>query len=333
MNTVYTNIKNGDAMKATFKVTTILINAILLLSRIALLLKKNEVLETLSKLDTFKNGLHNKSQTFLQKYAVLACCWCFLFPITIIIITTAEIFSNTDKYPTVYLSLGQNSTWDQKLRFFIYIAGHSTVYMMHFLAFPGLMIILLSFIYLSFMKTFQKHLEAVRIRLLERFSKEEISKALVIFTVGKKIHLDIDKSVQLFSFLAYVLIFSNILQMISGIVTSFMSDKGMIQLMYTYVTLGVTIIWFVALTLCGTQVGKTELFVRNLSQDVITKNFGVEADGLKKLVYMNLFNACANFELKFTGCGMFVVDKKLFLTVTGIMVTYGVLFATEMSKM
>ncbi|GFQ84342.1 uncharacterized protein TNCT_697081 [Trichonephila clavata] len=333
MNTVHTSLKSGDPVKTTFKVTTILINVILLLLRIALLLKKNEVLETLSKLDAFKNGLHNKSQTSLQKYAVFACCWCFMHTITIVIITTAEIFINTDNYLTVHPFVGRKSTWDQKLYFFIYMAGHSTIYLMNFLVFPGLIIILLSFIYLSFVKTFQMHLEALRIRLLERFSKEEISRALAIFTVAKKTHLNIEKSLQLFSFLAYVLIFSNILQMISGIVTNFMSDKGMMQVMYTYVTLGVAIVWFIALTLCGTQVGKTEVLIRNLSQDVITKNFAKEVDGHKKLVYMNLFNACTNFELKFTGCGMFVVDKKLFLTVTGIMVTYGVLFATEVSKM
>ncbi|GFR19960.1 uncharacterized protein TNCT_165191 [Trichonephila clavata] len=331
MNTVHTSLENADAMKTTFRVTTILINAILLLLRITLLLKKNEVLETLSKLDAFKNSLHNKSQASLQKYAVFACCWCFLHPATITIITTAEIFINPEKYPTVNPFVGRKSTWDQKMYFFIYIAGHTTVYLMHFLAFPGLVIVLLSFVYLSFVKTFQKHLEAVRIRLLERFSKVEISKALAIFTMAKKIHLNIEKSMQLFSFLAYVLIFSNILQLISGIVTSFMSDQEIVQGMYTYVTLGVTFVWFIALTLCGTQVEKTEFFIRNLSQDVITKNFGEV--GLKKLVYMNLFNACANFELKFTGCGMFVVDKKLLLTVTGIMVTYGVLFATEVSKM
>ncbi|GFS75399.1 uncharacterized protein NPIL_177081 [Nephila pilipes] len=204
---------------------------------------------------------------------------------------------------------------------------------MHFLAFPGLVMTLLSFIYVSFAKTFEHYLGAMRLRLLESFSREEISRALEIFMVAKKVHQDIEKSVQLFSFLSYVLIFANFLQLISTIVTNFMSDKVIMQILYTYTTLGWTISWFLVLTMCGTQVGKTSIFIRNMGQDVSVKHFGDEVEGRRKLVYLNLFNTCADLDLRFTGWGMFVVDKKLLLTSTGILVTYGVLFATEASKM
>ncbi|GFS32496.1 uncharacterized protein NPIL_22801 [Nephila pilipes] len=204
---------------------------------------------------------------------------------------------------------------------------------MHFFAFPALVITLLTVIYLSFVKIFQKHLDVIRFRLLERFSGKEIFRALVIFSVAKKIHLNIERSVQLFSFLSYALIFANFLQVISGIVTGFLSGKGIIQIMYTYFTLGWTIMCFAALSMCGTQAGKARLFIKNMTQDIITKNFGDEKVGRKKLEYMNIFNLCADFDLRFTGWEMFVVDKKLLLTVTGILVTYGVLFATEVSKM
>ncbi|GFQ84338.1 uncharacterized protein TNCT_697071 [Trichonephila clavata] len=330
--TIYLSLTSGIEFKTTYAVTTILINSLLLLLRIALLLKKNEVLKTLSKLSAFRNGLQNKSQIPLRKYAILASCLTLLLPLVMVISSTVELLINIDKFSSIYLHADQNSTWDRKLCLALFMASFSTVYMMHYIAFPGLVIVLLSFVYLTFVKTFQQHLEAMRLRLLERFSKDEISKSLAIFTAVKNIHLNIEKSMQLFSFLAYVLIFSNILQMISGIVTSFMSNKGMGNFIITSTTLGFIIIWFIALTLCGAQVEKTEVFLRNMSQDIITKNFGDEIDGHKNLVYMNLFNACADFELRFTGCGMFVVDKKLFLPVTGIMVTYGVLFATEVSK-
>ncbi|GFS34091.1 hypothetical protein TNIN_456571 [Trichonephila inaurata madagascariensis] len=59
------------------------------------------------------------------------------------------------------------------------------------------------------------------------------------------------------------------------------------------------------------------------------KNFVKKGEEQKDL---NILSACSDIELRFTGWGMFVVDKTLFLTTTGVLVTYGVLFATEASK-
>ncbi|GFT92145.1 uncharacterized protein NPIL_267151 [Nephila pilipes] len=329
VNTVRTSITSGVEYKTTFKVTTITINVILLLLRMALLKQKAAVLMTLSKLDAFRSEQQNSIRKFLRNYSALACCCCFLFPLVLIIGTTTEILLNTDRY----FSGDRISTCSPKMYCVIFIAFHSFIYLMHFLAFPGLVMTLLTIIYLSFVKTFRQHLGSMRYRLLESFSREEISKALAVFALAKKIHRGIERSVQLFSFLSYVLIFSNFLQLISSIVTSYMSDKIFIQIMYTYITLGWTILWFISLTMCGSQIGKIEIFIKNMSQDIIAKNFGDEEEEHKKLVYINLFNTCADINLRFTGWEMFVVDKKLLLTITGILVTYGVLFATEVSKM
>ncbi|GFQ69256.1 hypothetical protein TNCT_395821 [Trichonephila clavata] len=77
--------------------------------------------------------------------------------------------------------------------------------------------VLLSFMYLSFVKTFRRHLDKMRCRLLENLSRKEISSALVVFMVAKNIYRDIEKAVSFISFLVYVLIFGRILQAVSVI--------------------------------------------------------------------------------------------------------------------
>ncbi|GFS56931.1 uncharacterized protein NPIL_395631 [Nephila pilipes] len=90
--------------------------------------------------------------------------------------------------------------------------------------------------------------------------------------------------------------------------------------------------WFVVLTTCGSLGAETEAFFKNMIQEVISKNFGVKSKGHKELMYMNLLNSYSGWELRFTGWGIFEIDKKLFLTVSGVLVTYGVLFASELRK-
>ncbi|GFY64462.1 uncharacterized protein TNIN_470371 [Trichonephila inaurata madagascariensis] len=91
-----------------------------------------------------------------------------------------------------------------------------------------------------------------------------------------------------------------------------------------------TVIWFIWLTTCGSQVTGLELFIKNMNQEVISENFDKDPERLKEFEYMSLFNSCSNFEMSFTGWGMFTVDKKLFLTVTSIIVSYGVMFASNL---
>ncbi|GFY59775.1 uncharacterized protein TNIN_405191 [Trichonephila inaurata madagascariensis] len=93
-----------------------------------------------------------------------------------------------------------------------------------------------------------------------------------------------------------------------------------------------TAVWFVVLTMCGSQSSGPELFIKNMAQEVISENFGMKYESQREMVYMNLLNSCSGYEVRFTGWGMFEVDKKLFLTVSSILVTYSVLFASELRK-
>ncbi|GFS60587.1 uncharacterized protein NPIL_116721 [Nephila pilipes] len=328
---IYLNTFNGFESKITFKVTAITLDALLLLLRISFLLNKTNIVRTLSKLYIFNNGEGNVKCFSLRKYAFLACGWCFLFPLTLGIFSISWALMNMNKY-LLSLNFRDHSSSKLEIYYIAFITGNTIMYMNHFLIFPGLVMTLLSFMYLSFLNTFQRFLEEIRLRLLKNFSKKEVSRALVVFAEAKNIHLDIENTMSFTSFLAYVLTFGKIMQVISSVVTNFMPNEEIMRFMHYYVILGWTIIWFLVLTLCGTQAKKSETFIKNMNQEVRTKNFVKEGEGQNCLMYGNLLSTCSDVELRFTAWGMFEVDKKLFLTVTGVLVTYGVLFATELSK-
>ncbi|GFS55774.1 uncharacterized protein TNIN_307581 [Trichonephila inaurata madagascariensis] len=241
--------------------------------------------------------------------------------------------TDIDRMMSMLNMMVQNSTSNSKVIFAIVLSGHQFIFAIHFLVFPGMVMILLSFIYLSFVKDFHGQLEAVRFRLLHNFSSQEVSKTWNVLTVAKSVHQDIEVAFSFITFLAYILTFGNILNVVSIIVTKFLSDKENMQYTYSYTILSWTVLWFVVLTVSGTKSAKIESFIKNLRQEVISKNFDKKPEGRNELACLNFFNAGFDCEFQFTGWGMFKVDKKLFLTISGILITYGMLFATEITKL
>ncbi|GFU79851.1 uncharacterized protein TNCV_3423311 [Trichonephila clavipes] len=299
-------------------------------SEILLLLNRTRILKALSRLYVFGNGHQNLNLSSLRRYAFLACGVCLLFPLAFAIGGISFALLKADKYYSS-VKLFDQSAQNSRVHYVLLVIGHTIMYANHVFLFPGLVMVLLSFMYLSFSMTFKRHLDETRRSLIENFARQEMTTVLMVFAAAKRIHLDIEKTVSFASFLSYVLIFGKIIQVISSVVTDFMSDEETMNIMHLYIILIWTIVWFIVLTMCGTQAKKNEAFIKNMIQEVATKNF-VKERGKRGLEHVNLLNSCSNIELRFTGWGMFVVDKELFLTVTGIMVTYGVLFATEASK-
>ncbi|GFQ71159.1 uncharacterized protein TNCT_447271 [Trichonephila clavata] len=292
--------------------------------------EKTRILKTLSKLYVFGNGHKKTNRSSLRRNAFLACGVCLLFPLALAIGAISFAFLKTDKYLSLVKLFGQ-SVANSRVHYALLVIGQTILYSNHFFLFPGLVMVLLSFIYLSFAKTLKRHLNEMRRNLIENFSRQEMTTVLMVFTAAKKIHLGIEKTVSFVSFLSYVLIVGKIIQVISSVVTDFMSDEEIMNIMHLSISFTWAITWFTVLTMCGTQAKKNEAFIKDINQKVATNNFVKEREK-RGLEHVNLLNLCSDIELRFTGWGMFVVDKKLFLTVTGVLVTYGVLFATEASK-
>ncbi|GFW71657.1 uncharacterized protein TNCV_2548691 [Trichonephila clavipes] len=304
----------------------------MLLLRLTLLLNKSKILKALSKLCAFDGGYRKTIRTPLRKFAIFACGLCFVVPLIIVVGSSIFILGNIDQHPILLKVVNQNSTRASKIVQTFAFIGHQTVYTIHFFMFPGLVMTLLSFVYVSFVKTFLRHLEAMRLALLHNFSRTEVATTMAVFTVARKIHLEIERAVSFLTFLAYVLIFGNIIHLVCMLVSNFMSDEAIMRDAYSISIFSWTAVWFVVLTMCGSQSSGPELFIKNMAQEVISENFGMKYESQREMVYMNLLNSCSGYEVRFTGWGMFEVDKKLFLTVSSILVTYSVLFASELRK-
>ncbi|GFS56926.1 uncharacterized protein NPIL_395611 [Nephila pilipes] len=326
------SIQYGPYTSDTLRFTSVTISAIMLLLRLLVLLNKSRILNTLSKLRAFDGRQQKASRTPLRKFAILACGLCIVVPLSIVVGSSVWILGNIERHPIVLQVISQNSTNKSKVLPALAFIGHQIVYLIHFFMFPGLVMTLLSFVYLSYVRTFRRHLEAIRFELLHNFSREEISKALTVFTVARKIHLDIEKTMSFITLVAYVLVFGNIIHLVCILASNYLSGEESMRDVYSISIFSWTTVGFILLTLCGSQGAEAEVFIKNMIQEVISKNFGMKYESQKEMIYMNLLNSCSVYEVRFTGWGMFEVDKKLFLTVSGVLVTYGVLFASELRK-
>ncbi|GFT64933.1 uncharacterized protein NPIL_25171 [Nephila pilipes] len=193
------------------------------------------------------------------------------------------------------------------------------------------MLSFISFVYLFYVKTFELHLSEIRLTLLEEFSKKNIFRAIIILKKAKNVYHAIETAVSFSAFLAYVLTFTNILYLVCGFISDYLAEDKNTQNGYSLIIFLWTVSWFILLTVCGSQATGIECFIKNMIQEVISSNFDKNPEKYKEFEYLNLMNSCSKFKLQFTGWGMFVVDKRLFLTITGIVVTYGALLASTLS--
>ncbi|GFQ96150.1 uncharacterized protein TNCT_673261 [Trichonephila clavata] len=330
VTTVYSTIISGAVYERTFKVTTIVINVLLLILRISLLQKKTVILKVLSKLYTF--GIEKRNRFSLRKYAVWTCVLLYLILVTLITYCTFLLVCDYDKYAP-YMFLGfKTFSCDMKFLCAILVGTLITMYGIHFIMFPGLVMVFLSFMYLHFAKAFQRHLDEMRIILLKNSSKEQIFRSLMVFKIAREIHQEIEKAVSFISFLACILTFGNIIQVVSSFVTGLATHAGVVQTVYSFATFICSVLWFIVLAMCATEIEKSTVFMKNMIQDVVTMQLGRNLERYSELEFMKLFHVCSDIDFRFTAWGMFAVDKKLILTFTSILVTYGALFETLSDK-
>ncbi|GBO37021.1 hypothetical protein AVEN_109535-1 [Araneus ventricosus] len=296
----------------------------------SLLFIKLRVLKALSSIYAFDNAHGKLMRSPLRKYAILACRSCVLIPVFIAVASIVIVFYNFDRSIKLMLDIQLFSESDSNFILAFAFGMHQTVFMFHFFMFPGLVMTLLSFVYLTYVKSFGRHLASIRFSLLQNFSKENVSRALVVFDMAKKIHLDIENAFSFIAFLSYVLSFCTILNLVCVIASNHLSAVEIVKHGYTISVFSWTVCWFAVLTICGSRLAETENFIKNMSQEIVSRNFLGKLEKNKELIHLYLFSSCTKVELRFTGWGIFDVDKKLFLTISGIMVTYGVLLATEL---
>ncbi|GFR22251.1 uncharacterized protein TNCT_331651 [Trichonephila clavata] len=326
---VYSSIYLGPYASKTLRITSVTISAILLLLRLSFFAYKSKTLKTLSKLRAFGTmsfGHRKQIRTPLRKYAICACGLCIFFPISVAASSMAIISNKIDKYDFRMVT-NHSSTASYALST-ITLSVYQMMYMINFYMFPGLVMTVICFVYLSYVHTFLRHLETIRLRLLQRFFEVEMSRALEVLTMARKIHQDIEKSVSFVTFLAYVLIFGSILHLVCASVSNFLSDEKSMREAYSISIFSWTVTWFVVLTMCGSQVARNEVFIKNMRYEICDAN----PEGPQKLICLNFFDSCSGFKMRFTGWGMFEVNQQLLLTVSGVLITYGVLFASELQK-
>ncbi|KAG8189097.1 hypothetical protein JTE90_028640 [Oedothorax gibbosus] len=323
---IFTSIFSLTYDTPIIKFTSASLHVILFLIRLSLFLKRSQLRKTLRKLRIFaRNGC---TRSIYRNYALFACSVSFVIPLIVAISATVVVLGNSTEHKDITL-IGDETGYSYN----IYMIGFVTtqiLYTVNFLVFPGLVMTFLSFMYLSYIDAVKRHFEAELLNILRNFSHEAISKCLNIFMVANRIHRDMEKSLSLTAFLTYVLTFGNILNIVCIFAVNFLSNMQTLRSLYTNSVFIWTISWFVFLTICGSRATELGYFLKNIVQEVATKSLRYPpVKSSRDLMYLQLFDACSKLNLNFTAWGMFRLNKRLLLTTSGVLVTYGILFASE----
>ncbi|GIY59431.1 uncharacterized protein CEXT_444981 [Caerostris extrusa] len=269
----------------------------------------------------------------VKKYAISACVLSFLLPVSTTVVTSIFVMTDVDGHRSMInkLYFTSNSTVSSEILFGIMSVGLQILTTVHFFIFPALTMTLLSFIYSSYIDILKHRLVSTRQNLFKNVTQRTISDALDFLTAARKIHGDIEESVSFIAFLAYALTFENILNLVCIFSNDFLASMVVLRALYSINNFLCTTIWFIVLTLCGSKANCIGFLLKSLSQDIIThQNIVSKQRGNKELLYLHLLKDCSKLNLRFTGFGMFLVDKKLFLSTSGVLLTYGVLFGRDL---
>ncbi|GIY04493.1 uncharacterized protein CDAR_252901 [Caerostris darwini] len=314
-------------------ITSVSLSMTLLLLRCSLHCKKSQIFKVIRKLHDFSKFHQHFPLPSVKKYAISACVLSFLLPISTTVVTLIFVMTDVDGHRSMInkLYFTSNSTVSSEVLFGIMSVGLQILTAVHFFIFPALTMTLLSFIYSSYIDILKHRLVSTRQNLSKKVTQQTISEALDFLTAVRKIHGDIEDSVSFIAFLAYALTFENILNLVCIFSNDFLSSMVVLRALYTINNFLWTTVWFIVLTLCGSKTNCIGFLLKSLSQDIIThQNMDSKLRGNKELLYLHLLKDCSKLSLRFTGFGMFLVDKKLFLSTSGVLLTYGVLFGRDL---
>lgn len=327
---IYSSVFQISHPTKILKFTTASLHVILFLMRASMYSKKSSILKVLSKLKHFEDSLQNKNRRSLRKCALFTCSVSVAFPFIILATVLPFVLSDFEQHSgTSYLS--RTMLHSSRTLFQLAFTALQVVYTIHAFVFPALVMTLLGFIYKSFVDVFRRHITEIRMDLQKDLSRETVSRSLKILETAQRMHCQVEEAISFTIVLAYALAFGNVLNLVGVISSDYMSSIKVVRDVYFLCIFLWTTTWFVLLTLCGSRVFRASHFLKSIALEIIPKNL-IDARfiGNKELIYVQLFNTCSKLELHFTAWGMFQVDKKLLLTTSGVMVTYGVLIATEL---
>lgn len=312
------------------KFTSASLHIILLFLRISLFSKRSRLSKILKKLRIFANLNQNDlPNSMAKKLAIFACGLCFVVPTVV----SGAIIVIVLCYPDHHKDLNyfvRNET-SSHFVYNIMFAVIQTAYTIVFLVFPGLVMTLLSFMYLSYINAIKRRFLSEKKKLLSNFSQQAVSECLNVLMTAKKIHSEMEEALSLIAFLTYVLTFGNILNIVCVFATNFMSSMKTIRSVYTINVFIWTVSWFVVMTICGSRATGLGNFLKDVAQDIVARSLrDLRRKSSKDLIHLQLFGAFSKLDLCFTAWGMFRVNKRLLLTTSGLLVTYSVLFASEL---
>ncbi|GFY70632.1 uncharacterized protein TNIN_266081 [Trichonephila inaurata madagascariensis] len=316
------------------KFTSISLRTTLFILRCILYCKRNQILKVIHKLQSFSKSQQCVLHSSERRYVTLGCVLSFLFPAVIVVISIAFLMTDTEAHKGIYEKFFHIRNISNLSKTLIGILSTllQTLFTLHYFVFPALIMTLLSFVYSSYSNILKHRLLDVRQDLLTDMTQSALSETLKILSTARKIHSFVENSVSFIAFLCYVLIFENILNLVCVLTNNFIWSSKTIRLMHSINIFFWTTTWLMILTLCGSKIKRIKHFLKHLMQDIVPRQNHSHKPGneSKEMLYLLLLNECSKFNLQFTGWGMFLIDKKLFLSIASILVTYGVLFATEL---
>ncbi|GFQ89426.1 uncharacterized protein TNCT_710991 [Trichonephila clavata] len=164
--------------------------------------------------------------------------------------------------------------------------------------------------------------------LLTAMSHETIEKSMSLIIEATKVYRLIEDGLSLGTFLMYVFVFINFLNLVAISVSNFSDTVVALRIISFIIVFAWTIGCFFHLTLKGSRLVDVCNLWKNLKQDIIKECIHKQAYSSEVVSHLLLFLETAELNLVYTGWGMFELNRSLLLSMVGAIISYSVLIIT-----
>ncbi|GBN23742.1 hypothetical protein AVEN_125634-1 [Araneus ventricosus] len=308
-----------------YMLTTSATSLSIMILRLSIALKRNEIISLISHLQSFVDKYQVKRYVSRKKELDIMCYINLTVPpsigIIFVLFFQEKFDSLRDEYLLDYCS---NHPIHEK----IYLIIFTLAYTIHFYVTSLLCTTLFTAIFNAYVDAMKQMLTETYRRLRLDISIKNISCASELLLKAQKTYQRIEDALSFSIFIAYLLIFVNFLNLVSISGSDFAQNSLQLRAVVFFLIFCWTASSFVKLTLAGSRlIDVSEAWKQN-QQDIVRHCSRLKIKNEKELSYLLMFLEESRIDLAFTGWGIFRLERSLLLTIAEAMVSYSVLVAT-----
>ncbi|GFT12972.1 uncharacterized protein NPIL_291381 [Nephila pilipes] len=309
-------------------VTTSAVTVVLLLLRFSIAFKRSQIIRLIDAVNKFKINVRKPFFKCKKHDTVIPILFHIGMPLAIGQIFLLFLIRNYDQLDERFKSNLLHYCIEDPVCVITIIPLYSGIHTLYSFVTPSLSMTLFYYIHRTYDKSLKHMILETHYTLLTNMSHETIERSMSAIIEATKVYRLIENVLSLSTFLMYLLVFINFLNIVAINVANFTGKTVALRTIGSIIVFTWTTGCFFHLTLKASNLVDVCNLWKNLKQDIIKNCIHKQTYPSDVVSHLLLFNETADLNLVYTGWGMFELDRSLLLAMVGAIVSYSVLLIT-----